>query len=145
MCDYSLAGMSNRLAVMGEDLQVHRFPTGSLGLVSSRRRLWEILFPSKAVAVCIPPGAQLRLHAISEQTQRKLAVSAVEEVVFTQRTADANVYRDSVRFQNGKQILLQQLQCGQRITVLRLNSDDAPSAPASVARDPRESPTLVRL
>ena len=143
MCDYSLAGMSNRLAVPGEDLQVHRFPTGSLGLASSRRRLREILFPSTVVAVCIPPGAQLRLYGIPEETQRKLGVSAVEEVVFTQRTGDANVHRDSVRFQNGKEVLLQQLQCGQRVTVLRLDRDEASQAPGSIARDAHHSPTLV--
>ena len=145
MCDYSLAGMSNRLAVSGEDLQVHRFPTGSLGLVSSRRRLREILFPSTAVAVCIPPGAHLRLHAIPEQMQRKLRVSAVEEVVFTQRTADANMHRDCVRFQNGTEVLLQQLQCGQRVTVLRLDCDEEPRTPGSASKEFRDSPTLVRL
>ena len=145
MCDYSLGGMSNRLAVPGEDLRVHRFPTGSLGLVSSRRRLREILFPSTAVAVCIPPGAQLRLYDIPEQTQGKLGVSAVEEVVFTQRTADANVHRDSVCFRNGQEILLQELQGGQRVTVLRLDWDEAPRAPGSIARDSHHSPTLVRL
>jgi hypothetical protein len=145
MCDYSLAGMSNRLAVPGEDLQVYRFPTGSLGLVSSRRRLREILFPSTAVAVCIPPGAQLRLHAIPEQMQRKLGVSAVEEVVFAQRTADANMHRDCVRFQNGKEVLLQQLQCGQRVIVLRLDWDDEPRTPGVASKEFRDSPTLVRL
>jgi hypothetical protein len=145
MCDYSLAGMSNRLAVPGEDLQVHRFPTGSLGLVSGRRRLREILFPSTVVAVCIPPGAQLRLYCITEQMQRQLGVSAVEEVVFTQRTANANVHRDSIRFENGKEVLLQQLKCGQRITVLRLDRDDPPRAPGSITRDCHDSPTLVQL
>ena len=34
MCDYSLAGIPNRLAVEGEELAVHRFPTGSIGLAS---------------------------------------------------------------------------------------------------------------
>jgi hypothetical protein len=28
MCDYSLAGVPNRLAVEGEELVVHRFPNG---------------------------------------------------------------------------------------------------------------------
>lgn len=145
MCDYSLAGMSNRLAVPGEDLQVHRFPTGSLGLVSSRRRLREILFPSTAVAVCIPPGAQLRLYSIPVQTQGKLGVSTVEEVVFAQRTADVNVHRDSVRFRNGKEILLQELQCGQRVTVLSLDWDEAPCTPGLIARDSHDSPILAQL
>jgi len=34
MCDYSLAGNPNRLAVEGEELVVHPFPTGALGLAS---------------------------------------------------------------------------------------------------------------
>ncbi len=33
MCDYSLMRFPNRLAVVGEDLVVHRFPANSLGLV----------------------------------------------------------------------------------------------------------------
>ena len=31
MCDYSLAGIPNRLAVEGEELMVFRFSTGALG------------------------------------------------------------------------------------------------------------------
>ena len=34
MCDYSLAGISNRLAVESEELVIHRFHTGSIGLAS---------------------------------------------------------------------------------------------------------------
>ena len=34
MCDYSLCGIPNRLAVEGEALVVHRFLTGSMGLAS---------------------------------------------------------------------------------------------------------------
>jgi hypothetical protein len=44
MCDYSLAGVPNRLAVEGEELQVHRFPTGALGLTSAFVNLiWPLL------------------------------------------------------------------------------------------------------
>jgi hypothetical protein len=35
MCDYSLGGLPNRLAVDGEELIVHRFPTHSIGLASA--------------------------------------------------------------------------------------------------------------
>ena len=35
MCDYSLGGLLNRLAVDGEELTVHRFSTHSIGLASS--------------------------------------------------------------------------------------------------------------
>ena len=34
MCDYSLGGMRRRLAVEGEALTMHRFPTYSIGLAS---------------------------------------------------------------------------------------------------------------
>jgi hypothetical protein len=34
MCDYSLQGGPNRLAVEGEQLVTYRFPTGSVGLAA---------------------------------------------------------------------------------------------------------------
>jgi len=34
MCDYSLQGLPHRLAVSGEQLVIHRFSTGSLGMAS---------------------------------------------------------------------------------------------------------------
>jgi len=35
MCDYSLMALPNRLAVCGDELVVHRFELGSLGLASA--------------------------------------------------------------------------------------------------------------
>lgn len=128
MCDYSLAGMANRLAEAGDQLMVHRFPTGSLGLVSTRRRLREILFPSMTVAVCVPPGAQLLLFDIPQRLQDQLGAACTEIVTFTQQTWEAHVHRDSVRFRNGREVSLQQLHCGQRVTVVSLGSDDVPAA-----------------
>jgi hypothetical protein len=124
MCDYSLAGLSNRLAVTGERLVVRRFPSGCLGMSSPQRRWYEALFPSFAVAVCIPPGARLVLRDIPAHLQEQLEVSATEEVTFVQRTADAFKYRDGVRFANGREILLQQLECGQQVTVVKLDWED---------------------
>lgn len=134
MCDYSLAGVHTRLAATGDQLTVHRFPSGSLGMVSVRRRLREILFPSMAVAVCIPPGARLLLQNIPPALQHQLGVSSTEEVTFTQRTWEAYVHRDSVRFANGKEISLQQLRSGQRATVLSVNPGEALDAPESVGQ-----------
>ena len=78
MCDYSLMGLPNRLAISGEELIVHRFPTGTMGLISSsdRRKLQKLATRSSGLferivhflsrpqvqtctAVCIPPGACL--------------------------------------------------------------------------------------
>lgn len=128
MCDYSLAGLHTRLAATGDRLMVYRFPSCSLGMVSARRRLREILFPSLAVAVCIPPGARLLLEKIPAALQQRLGVSATEEVVFTQRTWEAYVHRDSVRFANGCEISLQKLRCGQRATVLSVVPEEPADA-----------------
>jgi hypothetical protein len=76
------------------------------------------------MAVCVPPGARLRLNGIPARLQDQLEVSATEEVTFVQRTADAFTYRDGVRFANGREVLLQQLECGQQVTVLKLEWED---------------------
>ena len=141
MCDYSLMAVPNRLAQEGEELVAHRFPTGSLGLASpcdlkriadapapARRSLWsglkDFFNPPKTEpvpAVCIPPGAKLRLHDIPARFQHELGVGPVEDVTFTQITAAANSYRDAVRFPNGREVRLQELREGQRVIVLDLS------------------------
>ena len=120
MCDYSLAGIPNRLAVEGEQLVVHRFSTGSLGLASP----CSSLLSKETPAVCIPPGARLRLRDIPQAL--RLGLNATEEVTFVQLSAEAYQYRDAVRFQNGREILLQRLGCGQQVEVLSLASGDIP-------------------
>jgi hypothetical protein len=141
MCDYSLMAVPNRLAQEGEDLVAHRFPTGSLGLASpcdlkriseaptpARRSFWcalkDFFNPPKTEpvpAVCIPPGARLRLQDIPARLQHELNVGPVEDVTFTQITAAVNSYRDAVRFNNGREVRLQELREGQRVVVLDLS------------------------
>lgn len=140
MCDYSLMTVPNRLAQEGEVLVTHRFHTGSLGLAlpaelsrpaapAVHRSLWKritSLFapPQKpsVCAVCIPPGARLRLEGMPERLQRELGVGETEDVTFTQTTAAVNTYRDAVRFCNRRELRLQELREGQRVTVLDLSS-----------------------
>jgi hypothetical protein len=145
MCDYSLHYFQNRLAEEGETLIVHRFPSATLGLASradlqsaaqaraSQRRagLWSVLTDFLSMpdwqaipAVCVPPGAQLLLQDIPVCLQRKFKVSSEEDVVFTQLSAEANNYRDAVRFSNGLEVLLQKLKEGQRALVLSLSTHD---------------------
>ena len=45
MCDYSLAVLPKRLAVEGEELIVHRFRTGSIGLARAGGRIWDSTHP----------------------------------------------------------------------------------------------------
>jgi hypothetical protein len=141
MCDYSLHGLPNRLAVEGEELVTHRFITGAIGLTSpaelcraasceneSRKKsFWSVfraaIFPPalpEVSAVCIPPGARLGITGISVNLQRELSVGEHEIVTFTQTTAVANTYHDAVRFANGRQVLLQMLREGQGVRVLSL-------------------------
>jgi hypothetical protein len=149
MCDYSLHTYPNRLAVDGENLVVHRFGAGSLGLASpadlaavisackatystpwsrvkawflGRNPKWEA--EKRIPAVCIPPGARLRLWDIPKNLQRELHVGPMEEVQFIETTAEVNTYRDAVLFQNGRQTLLQQLREGQRVQVLSIGVEE---------------------
>src|SRR5260370_14829182 len=122
MCDYSLAGVPNRLAVEGEQLVVHPFPTGSVGLASACSQLLSKGTP----AVCIPPGARLQLRDIPQALQLRFGLNATEEVTFVQLSAEAYQYRDAGRFQDGREILLQRLGCGQQLAVLSVASDDIP-------------------
>ena len=124
MCDYSLAYFPNRLAVEGEQLVVYRFACSTLGLASSRRTWWQRLFPSRVPAVCVPPGARLRIEDIARPLQRRLGIGEVEEVTFVQQSAEAFTYRDAVRFVNGREILLQRLPCGLKVEVLSLGASE---------------------
>jgi hypothetical protein len=148
MCDYSLHIFPNRLAVDGEDLVVHRFGAGSIGLASpadlgpvisgskntgrfwswsgikewlhGQNLRWEAL--NRIPAVCVPPGARLVVRDIPKNLQRELGVGETEQVEFVQTSADVNAYRDAVRFHNCRQILLQELREGQRVHVMSTSS-----------------------
>jgi hypothetical protein len=149
MCDYSLHTYPNRLATDGEDLIVHRFGAGSLGLASpadlapvisaaktaqgtvwSRAKAWFLgqnpkwEAEKRVPAVCIPPCSRLVLRDIPKNLQRELSVGEVEEVQFIEITAEVNTYRDAVRFKNGRQALLQQLREGQRVQVLSIGAEE---------------------
>ena len=111
MCDYSLFSIRNRLATEGEVLTVHRFSTGSVGLAS----------PSDLdTAVCVPPGARLLVQEFPERLPSEIGIGQSETVVFFERTTKPYEHRDAVQFNNGQDILLQQLAEGQRVTVLCL-------------------------
>ena len=144
MCDYSLAGLENRLATEGEELVVHRFPTHSVGLASPAdlkpigtdsslrpetfwRRVKNFLATAvacpRAIAVCIPPGASLILKEIPDDFQRKWNVSREEPVRFVQTSAEVNTYRDAISFRNGRLALLQELPEGMPVKVASLGGD----------------------
>jgi len=147
MCDYSLLSFRTRLAVEGEQLLTYRFPSFSIGLAApaemraavcsqqedksrpwwSRLKSW--LFPpesrSKEVtAVCIPPGACLRLVGVPPPLQQKLGGGPVEDVIWTELSASRYEYRDAIHFTNGRRVLLQDLHEGVYFEVLSLDTKE---------------------
>ncbi len=163
MCDYSLHAVPNRLAVEGEELVTHRFPTSSIGLASAadlekaNRRMapvktassWWTALKSwlnppplrndQIAAVCIPPGARLRMQDIPRELQTELGVKDSEEVVFVELSASAYRYRDGIRFENGREILLQYLDEGLHVDVLSLAGSE------QVAGSVAEEETRLRV
>ena len=142
MCDYSLAHFPNRLAVEGEQLIVCRFGSRTLGLAPAQTGLKQLLFGGSRLAVCVPPGARLRLRDIPDHLQQSLGVGAVEEVTFVEKSLEAFAYRDGVRFANGRAVLLQRLQCGQRVEVLSLDSEESESELPTGVSIPVDWPVL---
>ena len=152
MCDYSLMALPNRLAVCGEELVVHRFEMGSMGLASladvqcaqqpqeqptpttftGKLKKWFFPpAPPQCTAVCVPPGARLLVRDIPDKLQKTLGLgSGVQEVVFTQIGTAG--FRDSIRFPNGAELLLQRLTEGQRVRILSLSSEDEVREPSEL-------------
>jgi hypothetical protein len=140
MCDYSLGGLPNRLAIDGEELTVHRFNTGSIGLASCcdlhkahverpvrKKTLWEsiknFLAAPSVPAVCVPPGAQLVLKTVPLDLRQIWAVEEEQNVRFVQTNADENRYRDALELPNGRTILLQEFREGMRLQVLSIGGE----------------------
>jgi hypothetical protein len=98
MCDYSLEHYRSRPAQLGEKYETHQFESRSIGFVA----------PGDAsTAICMAFDTKLRLEGISEIVQRRLGVSANENVTFTR--LEAGPHHDGVRFANGAQVTLQEL------------------------------------
>lgn len=143
MCDYSLGGIPNRLAVEGDRLVVRAFRTGTIGLASvedveraqcaaqSKKTLWQRLKLlctadlSDVPAICVPPGALLILRDVPREMQDQFGLRESEIVEFSQTGMDANRHRDAFRFPRGQEVLLQRLKPGLRVTVLSLDSPSA--------------------
>jgi hypothetical protein len=140
MGDSSFFGIPSRLAAEGEQLVVHRFPGGSLGLASItdvrhlapevstgnfwqriRRRFQDAEGGSNPIPpVCVPPGAHLILKGIPGAIQQRYGLQDEEGALFVQISAGVSGYRDELRFNNGVQIRLQELRAGQLVEVLSL-------------------------
>jgi hypothetical protein len=148
MCDYSLLIFPNRLAIESEQLLTYRFPSSSIGLASpadiasaacakhasdpygswsSFLKNW--LFPPEhgkdVSAVCIPPGARLRVRDIPARMQQEFGIGPVEDVMWTELNASVYEYRDAILFTNGRRALLQDLREGMCFEVLSLGTNES--------------------
>ena len=152
MCDYSLGGIPNRLAVEGDQLVLNSFRTGTIGLASvgdvesvqeaARRRktIWDRVKAlcstqlSDVPAVCIPPGATLELNHVPRDMQLEFGLKETEVVRFTQTSMHENQHRDAFRFPRGNDVLLQRLKPGLHVTVLSLGGA-TPEVPAGLPEE----------
>ncbi len=136
MCDYSLSGLPNRLAVEGERLVAYRFPNGVKGFVShpeltvfasSHPTLWSRIrawFRNETpCAVCVPPGSTLLLRDLPGWLRSGNRGNADEIATFVQ--GESREYRDGIRFRGGATALLQQLPTGLIADVLSLTGVEA--------------------
>jgi len=144
----------NRLAVAGEDLMIHRFGEGTMGMASASdlrgreerrqavgRGFWarvKEFFSAEEVipAVCIPPGTRLIVRDIPANLQFGFGLRGdYEEAVFTQLTAAVDTFRDAVRFNNGTEVLLNRLTEGQRVRVLDVSAgEEQETSPRELVR-----------
>ncbi len=118
MCDYSLEMYGSRPARESERYETVRFPSGSIGLASPG---------DCGTAVCVQYDTRLRLENIPLHIQASLRVNATEEVTFVR--LDHGAYRDGIRFRNGKDISIQQLNSGVSAVVVQ-TLETMPAAPA---------------
>jgi hypothetical protein len=144
MCDYSLMTFPNRLANEGEILVTHKFSTGSIGFVSpvdlcapspirsqcvevsfwGKVRNWFAQPPSRSPipAVCVPPGARLKVQSVPVNVRRVFRAEPGDDVIFTEITATWGQFRDGLRVQGKEEILLQSLGEGLEVQVIDLAS-----------------------
>ena len=119
-------------------LVAHKFKSGSVGLVScsdfntwliqrprgfwQRLKYWFSIDKEPVPVVCIPPGAQLQVFAVSRSLQKQFNLRECEEVTFAEISVQERQHRDALCFGNGLILRLGLLPEGQRLRVLRLSS-----------------------
>ncbi len=123
MCDYSLEGFATREAKAGDRLVAAPLGDhGALGFVTPE---------TPDVAVCLVPGAKVRLDQVPEDLQADLRISRGDIARFVQRDLASNVlgFRDALAFDHhmdGVTVLIQDLQADVTIEVITVSSDSAP-------------------
>jgi len=117
MCDYSLELYASRPAREGELYQTTRFSSGCLGLTAPG---------DCATAVCVQYDTRLELENLPKALRVALGLQACETATFVR--LDRGAYIDGLRFANGREISLQQLGAGVRVTIPRVIGHERASA-----------------
>ena len=121
MCDYSLELYRSRPAAQDEQVTLHRFSSGTMGLVAGT---------DCETAVCLPTGARLHLEGISDTVQRAFSVGATEDVTMTRLDITGHAHRDAVRF--GADGIIVSNHGGRAADTLRATIDCLPEVVAAV-------------
>jgi len=118
MCDYSLHAVSSRPAKAGDSLTTTSFPG------TTTRGFAAIHEPR--VAVCLLPGTELAFEEDVDWRRPFLGFFRKKQPCgkvarFRQiNTKNSATHHDAIEFPNGKVVLVTNLRCGQRATVLQL-------------------------
>ena len=107
MCDYSLEMYASRPAREGEQYQTTRFASGSIGVTVPK---------DGTTAICIACDTRLEIEGIPQAVMENCGVKRRETVTFS--SLPYGGYRDAVTFANGRQVSLQQLGEGVRVSVV---------------------------
>jgi hypothetical protein len=101
MCDYSLEMYPSRPAMAGEKLVTTRFPSGSIGLTSPGQPY---------CAVCVADGTVFALSDMPVEFQARHKLNDVEAAAYVR--LNTGIYRDGIRFEDGRELSLQILPVG---------------------------------
>ena len=122
MCDYSLHGVRNRPAKVGEKLVTTGFGTGTRGFASP---------DDPKTAVCLLPGTELAFSSEVSYSGGTISSLIKEHLTFRTKTRHKTAifrqinpgmitHHDALEFPDGEVLLLTRLPLGQEATVLQL-------------------------
>lgn len=148
MCDYSLEMYKTTEAKQGDTLFLTRFPSGTMGFVSSDEAAREAANPGglSMCATCLKDGTLLNLDVPDSLVPGYSAFG-----VFAKVDLPANAHRDGVRLADGRSISLQSLPRGTKAVVLVAADQKAPedkdlvSPPVNPAAEPALDPAVAYI
>lgn len=109
MCDYSLEVYGSRPAREGEKYLTARFPSGTIGLAAAG---------DNTTPVCVQCDTKLILEDIPTLLQERFGIGTQAEAIFVR--LEHGPFHDGVKFANGLEVSLQELNAGVSVVVTML-------------------------